>query len=65
MTTASINPDEIRSLLKAKHPQTARQVFYQTVEIQNPESYEALQQLLDDMETRGEIPPDWIIKPSR
>jgi hypothetical protein len=56
--------DEIRTLLLADHPQSVRQVFYEAVAAgilqKSPTEIAVLVRLLDGMETRGEIPHDWM-----
>jgi hypothetical protein len=62
--------EAINSILKADHPQTVRQVFYQLVARGVIEKTEAQYQgtvirLLGEMRLDGRIPWDWIIDESR
>jgi hypothetical protein len=60
----------IIDVLKADHPQTVRQVFYQLVVRNTIEKTEAQYQgtvirLLSEMRLAGEVPWDWIVDESR
>lgn len=62
--------DAIRSVLKADHPQTVRQVFYQLVTRAVIEKTEAEYQttvirLLSEMRLDGTVPWSWIVDESR
>jgi len=60
----------IRAVLKADHPMTVRQVFYQlvvrgTIEKTEEEYQQTVIRLLTDMRMRGKIPFDWLVDESR